>query len=122
MTAAVPAPLRFPAGIAHTAVVMQKLRDWGSSMCLRSGTQYPKADSRDLLRALQILLADGPIERASPLASARLELIAGSQRGLHLTEAGAIRFRTRPGADRESRSRPLPGEWSTACESYPSPV
>jgi len=29
MTAAVPAPLRFPAGIAHTAVVMQKLRDWG---------------------------------------------------------------------------------------------
>jgi hypothetical protein len=52
------------------------------------GEQYPRVDSRDLLRGLQILLADGLIERSSPLTSATLERIAASQGGMFVTNAG----------------------------------
>jgi hypothetical protein len=57
-------------------------------MCVPSGRSTRRRIARDLVRALQILLADDLVERAPPLTSARLELIAGSQGGLHLTEAG----------------------------------
>jgi hypothetical protein len=50
--------------------------------------QDPKVDGRDLLRGLQVLLADGLIKRSSPLTSARLERIAASQGGMFLTDAG----------------------------------
>ncbi len=69
-------------------VVMQRLRDWGLVDIDTVREQGPKADSRDLLRALQILLADGLIERSSPLTSARLERIAASQGGIFVTNAG----------------------------------
>jgi hypothetical protein len=68
--------------------VMLRLRDWGIVDIEDIREQYPKVDGRDLMRALQILLADELIERASPLTSAPLERIAASQGGLHLTNAG----------------------------------
>jgi hypothetical protein len=69
-------------------LIIQKLRDWGMVDVEAVRERYPKFDRRDLLRALQILLADGLIEPSSLVTSARLERLAARQGGLRVTEAG----------------------------------
>jgi hypothetical protein len=46
-------------------LIMLRRRDWGMVEIQAVQEQYPKMDGRDLLRGLQILLADGLIERSS---------------------------------------------------------
>jgi hypothetical protein len=69
-------------------LALQGIRDWGMVDLEAVREQRPNADGRDLLRALQVLLAEGLIERASPLTSAPLERIAASQGGIQLTTTG----------------------------------
>ena len=69
-------------------LIMQALRDLGTIDLRDVHQDYAKADEREVVRALQVLLAEGLIERASTLSSAPLDRIAASQGGMRVTDAG----------------------------------